>query len=73
MLDVNNGGGLWTTTGLIDTIIVELNEIECKGVENHSHIISCIQKLSSVRSAVEKLQNGRKEEVADDSEDEQGS
>lgn len=73
MLNVNDGGGLWTTTGLIDTIIVELNEIECKGVENHSHIISCIQKLSSVRSAVEKLQNGRKEEVVDDSEDEQGS
>lgn len=71
MLNVNDGGGLWTTTGLIDTIIVELNEIECKGVENHSHIISCIQKLSSVRSAVEKLQNGS-EEVANDSENEQG-
>lgn len=71
MLNVNDGGGLWTTTGLIDTIIVELNEIECKGVENHSHIISCIQKLSSVKSAVEKLQNGS-EEVANDSENEQG-
>lgn len=73
MLNVNDGGGLWTTTGLIDTVIIELNEIECKGVENHSHIISCIQKLRSIREVVEKLQNERKEEVSDDSEDEQGS
>ena len=73
MLNVNDGGGLWTTTGLIDTVIVELNEIECKGVENHTHIISCIQKLSSIREVVEKLQNGRKEEVVYDSENEQGS
>lgn len=71
MLNVNDGGGLWTTTGLIDTVIVELNEIECKGVENHTHIISCIQKLSSVRKAVEEFQNGS-EEVANDSENEQG-
>lgn len=73
MLKVDDGGGLWTTTGLIDTIIIELNEIECKGVDNHTHIISCIQKLSSVRNVVEKLQNERKEEVVDASEDEPGS
>lgn len=73
MLNVNDGGGLWTTTGLIDTIIIELNEIECKGVDNHTHIISCIQKLSSVRNVVEKLQNERKEEVVDASKDEPGS
>lgn len=72
MLNVNDGGGLWTTTGLIDTVIVELNEIECKGVENHTHIISCIQKLSSIRKAVEEFQNGREEEVINDSENEQG-
>lgn len=72
MLNVNDGGGLWTTTGLIDTIIVELNEIECKGVQNCAHIISCIQKLSSVKDAVrqledklDKLQNGSEDECND--------
>ena len=76
MLNVNDGGGLYTTAGLIDTVIVELNEIECKGVENHSHIISCIQKLSAIKTAmkdlndrVNKLQNGIKEDEHDESED----
>lgn len=83
MITVNDGGGLYTTTGLIDTVIVELNDIEVKGMNNISHIVSCVQKLGSIREAVQKmqkeldelreLQNGREEAVADDSEDESGS
>ena len=72
MLNVNDGGGLYTTTGLIDTVIVEINEIECKGIENHAHVMSCIDKLSSIKKAVnelhealEKLQNGREEFICD--------
>lgn len=74
MLKLDDGGGLWSTTGLIDTVIVELNEIECKGVDNYTHILSCIQKLGSVRKAVEELQNRiEKEGYSADSEDESGS
>lgn len=73
MLNVDDGGGLYTTVGLIDSIIIELNEIECRGVENHSHIISCIQKLSSVRKVVKEsnIDEGRIEIHAP--EDESGS
>lgn len=74
MLKLDDGGGLWSTTGLIDTVIVELNEIECKGVDNYAHIISCIQKLSSIRKAIEELQNRVEERDCNvDSEDESGS
>lgn len=76
MLNVNDGGGLYTTTGLIDTVIVELNDVEVKGMNNISHIVSCVQKLGSIKEAVwsmqkelRELQNGR-EDDADDSENE---
>lgn len=71
MLNVNDGGGLYTTAGLIDSIIVELNDVETKGIENMSHIISSIQKLSSVKNAVIKMEAKIKEmgDVADDAED----
>lgn len=73
MLNVNDGGGLYTTAGLIDSIIVELNDVETKGIENMSHIISSIQKLSSVKNAVIKMEAKIKEmgDVADDAEDQQ--
>jgi len=72
VLRLDDGGGLWTTAGLIDTIIVELNEIECKGVQNYAHVISCVNKLGSVKNAVkeledklDKLQNGSEDECND--------
>lgn len=73
MLNVNDGGGLYTTAGLIDSIIVELNDVETKGIENMGHIISSIQKLSSVKNAVIKMEAKIKEmgDIADDAEDQQ--
>ena len=65
MLEVNNGGGLYTLTGLIDSVIVNLNEIEVKGIENHHRILDSIQKLSLVKEDVTDLQNGRKGEAND--------
>lgn len=66
MLRIDDGKGLYTTAGLIDSVIVELNEIECKGVTNHSHIISCLQKLSSVKEVLIKMESGKEEDADED-------
>lgn len=65
MQNVNDGGGLYTTRGLIQSIISELNLVEVKGLENMAHIISCLQKLESVERAVIKMEEERGEKTID--------
>lgn len=73
MLNVNDGEGLYTTSGLIDSIMIELEEIECKGIDNHAHIISCMQKLASVRKVVKESNIDERRIEIRASEDESGS
>ena len=72
MLQVDDGSGLYTTVGLLNSVIVELDDIEVKGVQNHAHIISCINKINSAIEAIKK--RGPIVEVmnADDTEDGSG-
>lgn len=68
MLNVNDGGGLYTTRGLIQSIVSELNMVEVKGLENMAHVISCIQKLEALERTAIKMEE-KKGETAVDSED----
>ena len=53
---------MYTSTELIDSIIVELNKLEVKGVTNMAIIIDCMQRLSALKKGLSKE---KKEEGSD--------
>lgn len=60
---------MYTTTELIDSVLADLNEIECKGVDNFARIINCINKLASIKESCAKLEENKRGIAADDSQD----
>ena len=44
---------MYTDTELIDSIILELNKLEVKGVANMGIVISSIEKLGALRRGIE--------------------
>lgn len=56
-MEVNNGNGLFDKYGMIDGVIVQLNNLEVKGAVNMTIVIDCIQRLGALRK-------GMKEEEA---------
>ena len=45
---------MYTSTELIDSIILELNKLEVKGVANMAIVIDAIQKLSALKNGLSK-------------------
>lgn len=53
---------MYTSTELIDTIILELNKLEVKGVDNMAIVIDTIQKLSVLKKGLSKEKEERSED-----------
>lgn len=45
---------MYTSTELIDSIILELNKLEVKGVANMAIVIDAIQKLDALKNGLSK-------------------
>jgi len=58
-MDVNSGNGLYNRYGLIDSIIVDLDRLEVRGVSNMKIIFDSIAKLNALKEGL------RKEEDSD--------
>lgn len=55
--------GLYTNYEMADSIMVKLNEIEVKGVENMGLIIDCIKQLSALKEGMKKTEDSYKEQI----------
>lgn len=54
-MTINDGNGLFDKCGLIDSIIIDLDSLEVKGIANMRIVFETVQKLAA-------LKNGIKEE-----------
>lgn len=59
---------MYTDTELIDSIILDLNKLEVKGVANMNIVISSIQKLASLKRGLEAEKEERRKEHAGNNE-----
>lgn len=68
-MNVNDGKGLFDNLGLIDTLIVDCNEltkdlVSGKYVQYCAKIVEMIQKLSNLRNGVKADSEAQQEEIA---------
>jgi hypothetical protein len=49
-----NTGGIYDAIGLVESIIIDLDKIEVKGVTNMRIIFDCIGKLGALKGALQK-------------------
>ena len=59
---------MYTNTELIDTMILELNKLEVKGVANMAIIIETVQKLAVLKKGLEKDKEERRKAHESDNE-----
>lgn len=59
---------MYTDTELIDSIVLELNQLEVKGVHNMNIVISSIQKLAALKRGLEAEKEERRKEHAGNNE-----
>lgn len=69
-IKVNDGGGLYDSIGLIDTLIVDCNDVIRVLASGHyvafcSKIVEMVQKLSRLRTGVESDLKSRDEMIKD--------
>ena len=61
-MTVNGGSGVYDKYGLIDSMIVELNGLEVKGVENMRIVMETIQKLAALRQGLSEEDKRREQD-----------
>lgn len=52
MLGINTNSGVYDAVGLIESIVLDLNRIEVRGVENMKIIFESIGKLDALKKVV---------------------
>ena len=60
-MTLNDGGGLWDNQGVIDTIIVDLNQLPRLLIENQ--FLQACATLASIGQRLKNLQNGIKNDM----------
>lgn len=69
-LKINDGGGLFDACGLIDSLIMDCNELPKKLMSGNyvsfcASIVEMVQKLSALRNGVEKDTKAKEETIKD--------
>ena len=53
-----NCNGVFDDVGMIESVIVMLNELEVKGVQNMKIVFECISRLDALKKAVYERREG---------------